>query len=113
MVRCCKLYGSPHTGGGGVTSALHFPGLCPRGGLHPRRPCPQVGLHRPQVGGGVVSGHMTPTRARGSAMYAAYLWFHTACMKKMGDGANPLCEGCLRAAKEAVAEPRAKRGRQM
>ena len=64
-------------------------------------------------GGGVVSGHMTPTRARGSAMYAAYLWFHTACMKKMGDGANPLCEGCLRAAKEAVAEPRAKRGRQM
>jgi hypothetical protein len=56
---------------------------------------------------------MTPTRARGSAMYAAYLWFHTACMKKMGDGANPLCEGCLRAAKEAVAEPRAKRGRQM
>ena len=41
------------------------------------------------------------------------LWFHTACMKKMGDGANPLCEGCLRAAKEAVAEPRAKRGRQM
>ena len=86
-----------------MTSALHFPGLCPRGGLHPRRPCPQVGLHRPQVGGGVVSHFRNVCR----------LWFHTACMKKMGDGANPLCEGCLRAAKEAVAEPHAKRGRQM
>ena len=47
------------------------------------------------------------------AMYVCRLWFHTGCMKKTGDGANPLCEGCLRAAKEAGAEPRAKRGRAM
>ena len=81
-------------------------------GCIPAGRVPRWGFTVPRWGG-VVSGHMTPTRARGSAMYAAYLWFHTACMKKMGDGANPLCEGCLRAAKEAVAEPRAKRGRQM
>ena len=111
MRRYCKLYGSPHTGGGGVTSALHFPGLCPRGGLHPRRPCPQVGLHRPQVGGGSQRAHDSNTGTW--QCNVCRLWFHTACMKKMGDGANPLCEGCLRAAKDAVAEPRAKRGRQM
>ena len=44
-----------------MTSALHFPGLCPRGGLHPRRPCPQVGLHRPQVGGGSQRAHDSNT----------------------------------------------------
>ena len=76
---------------------------CVRGvGCIPAGRVPRWGFTVPRWGG-VVSHFRNVCR----------LWFHTACMKKMGDGANPLCEGCLRAAKEAVAEPRAKRGRQM
>ena len=48
----------PGHGGGwgdvGVARARREPGV----GLHAGRPCPQVGLHRPQVGRGVNSGHV-------------------------------------------------------
>ena len=47
---CCKLWGSPRTGGGGANLGMHDETPCPRGGLHFCRPSPQMGLHRPHLG---------------------------------------------------------------
>jgi hypothetical protein len=55
----CNLYGSPRTGVSGVTSGLHCAALSPRGGLHPRRPCPQVGLPSPGEDGVINIGYVT------------------------------------------------------